>query len=104
MKHKKILAALTAAALIATTTLPAAAADDLETATSHFGVTYQIDYVKGAANIGGKRIYFGYTANSPRVKAVGWRRAVKIRAAELADLMATDPEWWAWFTAGKPDA
>ena len=104
MKHKKILAALTAAALITTTTLPAAAADGLETATSHFGVTYQIDYNKGAANIGGKRIYFGYTANSPRVKAVGWHRAVELRAAELADLMTINPEWWAWYTAGKPAA
>lgn len=100
---KRVLAAIAAAAMITTTTVPAMAADSsLVTATNHFGVTYEIDYTQGAANIGGHRIYFGYTASSPRVQACGWRTAVGLKAAELADLMSYDPAWWSWFVSDKP--
>lgn len=101
---KKMIAALAAAAMITTSTVPTLAAENtnLVTATNHFGETYKIDYAQGAAEIGGRRIYFGYSLESPRVKACGWRTAVGLKAAELADMMSYDPDWWEWFSGQYP--
>ena len=105
MKNKSIkrtLAALAAASMITATAVPALAAEDVVTATSAFGVEYQIDFNKGAANIGGRRIYFGFNADSPYIRACGWRGGVSLRAREIADLMSYDPAWWAWYSAQFP--
>jgi hypothetical protein len=102
MKFKKALAALMLAATIATTAVPAMASEGLVTATNAFGVEYQVDYVKGAANIGGRRIYFGFTPESTYVRACGWRGGVSLRAREIADLMSHDPAWWEMWSKQFP--
>ncbi len=102
MKIKRALAALTLAATITTTAVPAMASEGLVTATNAFGVEYQIDYVKGAANIGGRRIYFGFTTESTYVRACGWRGGVSLRAREIADLMSHDPAWWEMWSKQFP--
>lgn len=105
MKNKSIkrtLAALAAASMITATAVPALAAEDVVTATSAFGVEYQIDFNKGAANIGGRRIYFGFDADSPYIRACGWRGGVSLRAREIADLMSFDPAWWNRWAAQYP--
>lgn len=99
---KKILAVTAVMAAIAGTSVPALAADDLVTAKNHFGQEYQIDFNKGAADIGGRHIYFGFTAESDYVKVCGWKGAVGLKAAELADLMVVSPDWWAWYSAQFP--
>lgn len=99
---KKIFAAAAVMTMVVGTSVPALAADGLVTAKNHFGQEYQIDYNKGAADIGGRHIYFGFTPESTYVKACGWKEAVTLRAAELADLMVVSPDWWAWFTSSCP--
>lgn len=105
MKNKSIkrtLAALAAASMITATAVPALAAENVVTATNAFGVEYQVDYVKGAACIGGRRIYFGFDSNSTYVKACGWRGGVSLRAREIADLMSYNPAWWNRWSAQYP--
>ena len=102
MKLRKALAALALAATITTTAVPAMASEGLVTATNAFGVEYQIDYNKGAANIGGRRIYFGFNANSTYVRVCGWRGGVSLRAREIADLMSYDPAWWEMYSKQFP--
>jgi hypothetical protein len=102
MKFKKALAALMLAATITTTAVPAMASEGLVTATNAFGVEYQVDYVKGAANIGGRRIYFGFTPESTYVRACGWIGGVGLRAREIADLMSHDPAWWEMWSKQFP--
>ena len=102
MKFKRALAALTLAATITATAVPALASEGLVTATNAFGVEYQIDYNKGAANIGGRRIYFGFNANSTYVRVCGWRGGVSLRAREIADLMSHDPAWWEMWSKQFP--
>ena len=102
MKFKKALAALTLAATITATAVPTLASEGLVTATNAFGVEYQIDYNKGAANIGGRRIYFGFNANSTYVRVCGWRGGVSLRAREIADLMSHDPAWWEMWSKQFP--
>jgi hypothetical protein len=102
MKFKKALAALMLAATITTTAVPAMASEGLVTATNAFGVEYQVDYVKGAANIGSRRIYFGFTPESTYVRACGWRGGVSLRAREIADLMSHDPAWWEMWSKQYP--
>ena len=102
MKLKRALAALTLAATITVTTVPAMASEGLVTATNAFGVEYQVDYSKGAANIGGRRIYFGFNANSTYVRVCGWRGGVSLRAREIADLMSHDPAWWEMWSKQFP--
>ena len=102
MKLRRALAALMLAATITTTAVPAMASEGLATATNAFGVEYQVDYVKGAANIGGRRIYFGFNANSTYVRACGWRGGVSLRAREIADLMSHDPAWWEMWSKQFP--
>jgi hypothetical protein len=98
---KKMMAAIAAAALITATSVPALANETADRV-SGLGVPYTVDYTQGAANIDGIRCYFGFTAETPRVKAIGWRESVELRAAELADLSAIDSTWWAWYIAGRP--
>ena len=102
MKLRKALAALALAATITTTAVPAMASEGLVTATNAFGVEYQIDYNKGAANIGGRRIYFGFNANSTYVRVCGWRGGVSLRAREIADLMSHDSAWWEMWSKQFP--
>ena len=102
MKFKRALAALMLAATITTTAVPAMASEGLATATNAFGVEYQVDYVKGAANIGGRRIYFGFTTESTYVRVGGWRGGVSLRAREIADLMSYDPAWWEMYSKQFP--
>ena len=102
MKLRKALAALALAATITTTAVPAMASEGLVTATNAFGVEYQIDYNKGAANIGGRRIYFGFNANSTYVRVCGWRGGVSLRAREIADLMSHDSAWWEMYSKQFP--
>ena len=102
MKFKRALAALTLAATITATTVPTLASEGLVTATNAFGVEYQIDYNKGAANIGGRRIYFGFNANSTYVRVCGWKGGVSLRAREIADLMSHDPAWWEMWSKQFP--
>ena len=102
MKFKRALAALTLAATITATAVPALASEGLVTATNAFGVEYQVDYNKGAANIGGRRIYFGFNANSTYVRVCGWRGGVSLRAREIADLMSHDPAWWEMYSKQFP--
>lgn len=102
MKLRKALAALALAATITTTAVPAMASEGLVTATNTFGVEYEVDYVKGAANIGGRRIYFGFTPESTYVRACGWRGGVSLRAREIADLMSHDPAWWEMYSKQFP--
>ena len=102
MKLKRALAALTLAATITVTTVPAMASEGLVTATNAFGVEYQVDYNKGAANIGGRRIYFGFNANSTYVRVCGWRGGVSLRAREIADLMSHDPARWEMWSKQFP--
>ncbi|MEE1299145.1 MAG: hypothetical protein UHI93_01240 [Acutalibacteraceae bacterium] len=102
MKLRKALAALALAATITTTAVPAMASEGLATATNAFGVEYQVDYVKGAANIGGRRIYFGFTTESTYVRVCGWRGGVSLRAREIADLMSYDPAWWEMYSKQFP--
>lgn len=102
MKLKRALAALMLAATITTTAVPAMASEGLVTATNAFGVEYQIDYNKGAANIGGRRIYFGFTPESTYVRVCGWRGGVSLRAREIADLMSHDPAWWEMWSKQFP--
>ena len=105
MKNKSIkrtLAALAAASMITATAVPALASEDVVTMTNSFGVEYQVDYVKGAACIGGRRVYFGFDSNSTYVKACGWRGGVSLRAREIADLMSFDPAWWNRWSAQYP--
>ena len=102
MKLRRALAALMLAATITTTAVPAMASEGLATATNAFGVEYQVDYVKGAANIGGRRIYFGFNANSTYVRACGWKGGVSLRAREIADLMSHDPAWWEMWSKQFP--
>ena len=99
---KRTLAALAAAAAIVSTAVPALAAEGVVTMTNSFGVEYQVDYVKGAACIGGRRVYFGFDSNSTYVKACGWRGGVSLRAREIADLMSFDPAWWARYSTQFP--
>lgn len=98
---KRTITALTAAALITVTSVPALANETADKV-SGLGVPYTVDYTQGAANIAGTRCYFGFTADTPRVKAIGWRESVELRAAELADLSAIDPAWWSWYITGRP--
>lgn len=98
---KRTITALAAAALITATRVPALANETADKV-SGLGVPYTVDYTQGAANIAGTRCYFGFTADTPRVKAIGWRESVELRAAELADLSKIDPAWWAWYIAGRP--
>lgn len=98
---KRTMAALAAAALITATSVPALASETADKV-SGLGVPYTVDYTQGAANIAGIRCYFGFAADTPRVKAIGWRESVELRAAELADLSAIDPAWWAWYITGRP--
>lgn len=100
-KIKKILAAMTAAAMITMTAVPALA-NETAVKTSGFGVTYTVDYTQGAANIAGKRVYFGLTAKDPYVAHCGWRRAVELKAAEMANMSVLDPAWFDWATEGCP--
>ena len=102
MKIKRALAALTLAATITATAVPALASEGLVTATNAFGVEYQVDYNKGAANIGGRRIYFGFNANSTYVRVCGWKGGVSLRAREIADLMSHDPAWWEMWSKQFP--
>ena len=102
MKFKRALAALTLAATITITAVPAMASEGLVTATNAFGVEYQADYVKGAADIGGRRIYFGFTTESTYVRVCGWRGGVSLRAREIADLMSHDPAWWEMWSKQFP--
>ena len=102
MKLRKALAALALAATITTTAVPTMASEGLTTATNAFGVEYQVDYVKGAANIGGRRIYFGFTTESTYVRVCGWRGGVSLRAREIADLMSYDPAWWEMYSKQFP--
>ena len=102
MKLKRALAALTLAATITATAVPALASEGLVTATNAFGVEYEVDYNKGAANIGGRRIYFGFNANSTYVRVCGWRGGVSLRAREIADLMSHDPAWWEMWSKQFP--
>ena len=102
MKFKRALAALTLAATITATAVPALASEGLVTATNAFGVEYQVDYNKGAANIGGRRIYFGFNANSTYVRVCGWKGGVSLRAREIADLMSHDPAWWEMYSKQFP--
>ena len=102
MKIKRALAALTLAATITATAVPALASEGLVTATNAFGVEYEVDYNKGAANIGGRRIYFGFNANSTYVRVCGWRGGVSLRAREIADLMSHDPAWWEMWSKQFP--
>lgn len=69
---KKMMAAIAAAALITATSVPALANETADKV-SGLGVPYTVDYTQGAANIAGTRCYFGFTADTPRVKAIGWR-------------------------------
>ena len=102
MKFKRALAALTLAATITATAVPTLASEGLVTATNSFGVEYQVDYNKGAANIGGRRIYFGFNANSTYVRVCGWKGGVSLRAREIADLMSHDPAWWEMYSKQFP--
>ena len=102
MKIKRTLAALMLAATITTTAVPTMASEGLTTATNAFGVEYQVDYNKGAANIGGRRIYFGFTPESTYVRACGWVGSVSLRAREIADLMSHDPAWWEMWSKQFP--
>ena len=102
MKLRRALTALMLAATITTTAVPAMASEGLATATNAFGVEYQVDYVKGAANIGGRRIYFGFNADSTYVRACGWKGGVSLRAREIADLMSHDPAWWEMWSKQFP--
>ena len=102
MKLRKALAALALAATITTTAVPAMASEGLVAATNAYGVEYQINYVKGAANIGGRRIYFGFTPESTYVRACGWKGGVSLRAREIADLMSYDPAWWEMWSKQFP--
>ena len=102
MKLRRTLAALMLAATITTTAVPAMASEGLVTATNAFGVEYQVDYVKGAANIGGRRIYFSFTPESTYVRVCGWRGGVNLRAREIADLMSYDPAWWEMYSKQFP--
>lgn len=102
MKLKRALAALMLAATITTTAVPAMASEGLVTTTNSFGVPYEVDFNKGAANIGGRRIYFGFTPESTYVRACGWRGGVSLRAREIADLMSHDPAWWEMWSKQFP--
>lgn len=100
---KKMIAALAAAAALMTSTVPAMAAETgLVEATNHFGDTYKVDYNQGAAEIGGRRIYFNFNSESTYVKTCGWKGGVGLKAAELADLMVVSPDWWARFSSTCP--
>ena len=99
---KKMMAAMAAAALITATSVPTLAAENVVTATNAFGVEYTVDYGQGAANIGGRRIYFGFTPDSTYVRTCGWIGGVGLRAREIADLMSHDPAWWEMWSKQYP--
>lgn len=99
---KRMIAVLTAATLIVATALPAMAAEQKETYTSHFGVPYTVDYAQGAVEVDGTRVYLGYNGSSEAVKLCGWRTVIGIKSAEIADLVTVDPGWWSWMKSRYP--
>ena len=99
---KRMIAVLTAVTLIVATALPAMAAEQKETYTSHFGVSYTVDYTQGAVEVDGTRVYLGYDGSSEAVRLCGWRTIIRIKSAEIADLVTVDPEWWSWMKTKYP--
>lgn len=99
---RKVTALMLAAMLMMMQVVPAAAAEWKENKMSHFGVAYTVDYAQGAVEVDGTRVHFGYSATSPRVRACGWKRAVELRAAEVADLVTVAPDWWEWMKTKYP--
>lgn len=99
---KRIIAAALTTTLVIMTAIPAMAAEQKETYTSHFGVTYTVDYTQGAVEVDGTRVYLGYNGSSEAVKLCGWRTVIGIKSAEIADLVTVDPDWWAWMKTKYP--
>lgn len=99
---KRIIAVVLTATLVIMTALPAMAAEQKETYTSHFGVTYTVDYAQGAVEVDGTRVYLGYDGNSEAVRLCGWRTIIRIKSSEIATLVTVDPEWWSWMKSRYP--